>query len=170
MLFPSTPDGTPEEPRSVQERPGRAPRASKNHPPRALGGPLGIQKVSRRGVGSPGASCWSSQEQFYLIFHTFPELLFSRLLSLFSSVFFLSSLLYAILFTVSSLCLIALFLLILSSPFSRLSRDPPPPPWCTNNKKKEGSAAWGASLVNEIKTIYSNTLIQSNTNLSIKTY
>ena len=82
MLFPSTPNGTPEEPRSVQERPGRAPRASKNHPPRALRGPLGVQKASWGGIGSLGASFWSPQGQFYLIVPTFPELLFSRLFSL----------------------------------------------------------------------------------------
>ena len=82
MLCPSTPNGTPEEPRSAQERPGRVPRASKNHPPRALRGPLGIQKVSRGGFGSPGASFWSSQGQLYSIVRTFPELLFSRLFCL----------------------------------------------------------------------------------------
>ena len=82
MLFPSTPNGSPEEARSVQVRPGRAPRASKNHSPRALRGPLGVQKVSWGGIGSLGASFWSPQGQFYLIFPTFPELLFSRLFSL----------------------------------------------------------------------------------------
>ena len=32
MLVPSTPKGTPEEPRSVRDRPRRAPRASPSHP------------------------------------------------------------------------------------------------------------------------------------------
>ena len=82
MLFPSTPNGTPEEPRSVQERPGRAPRDSKNHSLRALRAPLGVQKASWGGIGSLGASFWSPQGQFYLIFPTLPELLFSRLFSL----------------------------------------------------------------------------------------
>ena len=67
MLCPSTPNGTPEEPRSAQERPGRVPKASQNHPPRALWGPLGVQKASRGGLGSLGASFWTPKGQFYLI-------------------------------------------------------------------------------------------------------
>ena len=82
MLCPSTPNGTPEEPRSAQERPGRVPKASQNHPPRALWGPLGVQKASRGGFGSLRASFWTPKDQFYLIFPTFPELRFSRLFSL----------------------------------------------------------------------------------------
>ena len=97
MLCPSTPNGTPEEPRSAQESPRRAPRASRNHPQRALRVPLGVQKVSWSGFGSLGASFWSPQGQFYLVFPTFPNVLFS-LLSLFSHIcymFILSSSLFS---------------------------------------------------------------------------
>ena len=75
----STPKGIPEEPRSAQERPGRAPRASPNHSQSALRGPLGVQKVSWGGVGSLGASFLSPQNMFFLIILTFPEPLFSLL-------------------------------------------------------------------------------------------
>ena len=79
MTPPTTPKGTPEEPRSAQERPGRAPRASQNHPWGALRGPLGVQKVSWDGFGSLGASFLSPQGSFSLIILTSPEPLFSLL-------------------------------------------------------------------------------------------
>ena len=44
IVPPSTPKGTPEESRSAQERPGKAPRPSQNHPRSALRGPLGVQQ------------------------------------------------------------------------------------------------------------------------------
>jgi len=59
MTRPSTPKGAPEQPRSAQERPGRASRACQNHTRRALRGPLGVQKVSWGGFGSLGVSFWS---------------------------------------------------------------------------------------------------------------
>ena len=113
---PSPPKGTPEEPRSAQERPRRAPRASQNHPQRALRVPLGVQKVSWGGFGSLGASFWSPQGQFYLLFLTFPNVLFSLLslfshicyyvhplfFSLFSSPFSLLASLFALLFGLSN--------------------------------------------------------------------
>ena len=113
---PSLPKGTPEEPRSAQERPRRAPRASQNHPQRALRVPLGVQKVSWGGFGSLGASFWSPQGQFYLVFLTFPNVLFSLLslfshicyyvhplfFSLFSSPFSLLASLFALLFGLSN--------------------------------------------------------------------
>ena len=79
MTPPTTPQGPPEEPRSAQERPGRAPRASQNHPWGALRGPLGVQKVSWDGSGSLGPSFLSPQGLFSLIILTFPEPLFSLL-------------------------------------------------------------------------------------------
>ena len=113
---PSPPKGTPEEPRSAQERPRRAPRASQNHPQRALRVPLGVQKVSWAGFGSLGASFWSPQGQFYLVFLTFPNVIFSLLslfshicyyvhplfFSLFSSPFSLLASLFALLFGLSN--------------------------------------------------------------------
>ena len=113
---PSTPKGAPEQPRSAQERPRRAPRASQNHPQRALRVPLGIQKVSWAGFGNLGASFWSPQGQFYLVFLTFPNVIFSLLslfshicyyvhplfFSLFSSPFSLLASLFALLFGQSS--------------------------------------------------------------------
>jgi hypothetical protein len=44
MLCPSTPNGTPEEPRSAQERPGRVPKASQTPPPESTLGTLGRPK------------------------------------------------------------------------------------------------------------------------------
>ena len=73
---------TPKSPhkiRSAQERPGRAPRASQNHPWGALRGPLVVQKVSWDGFGSLGPSFVSPQGLFSLIILTFPEPLFSLL-------------------------------------------------------------------------------------------
>ena len=113
---PNAPKGTPEEPRSAQERPRRAPRASQNHPQRALRVPLGVQKVSWGGFGSLGASFWSPQGQFYLVFLTFPNVIFSLLslfshicyyvhplfFSLFSSPFSLLASLFALLFGLSN--------------------------------------------------------------------
>ena len=113
---PGRPKGTPEEPRSAQESPRRAPRASRNHPQRALRVPLGVQKVSWAGFGSLGASFWSPQGEFYLVFLTFPNVIFSLLslfsyicyyvhplfFSLFSSPFSLLASLFALLFGQSS--------------------------------------------------------------------
>ena len=116
MLFPSTPNGTSEAPRSVQERPGRAPRESKNHPPRTLRGPLGVQKASWGGIGSLGAPLfWNPQGQYYLMFLIFPELLFSRLFSL----------LFCLLSQLSFICCLFYSLLSVSSLFSFGSSSPP---------------------------------------------
>ena len=116
ITLPRRPKGTPEEPRSAQESPRRAPRASRNHPQRALRVPLGVQKVSWGGFGSLGASFRSHQGQFYLLFLTFPNVLFSLLslfshicyyvhplfFSLFSSPFSLLASLFALLFGLSN--------------------------------------------------------------------
>ena len=111
MTPPSTPQGPPEEPRSAQERPRRAPRASQNHPQRALRVPLGVQKVSWGGFGSLGASFWSPQGQFYLLFLTFPNVLFS-LLSLFSHICYYAHPLFFSLFSSPFSLLASLFALL----------------------------------------------------------
>ena len=108
---PSPPKGTLEEPRSAQERPRRAPRASQNHPQRALRVPLGVQKVSWGGFGSLGASFWSPQGQFYLLFLTFPNVLFS-LLSLFSHICYYAHPLFFSLFSSPFSLLASLFALL----------------------------------------------------------
>ena len=77
---------------------------------------MGVQKVSWGGFGSLGASFWSPQGQFYLVFLTFPNVLFSLLslfshicyyvhplfFSLFSSPFSLLASLFALLFGLSN--------------------------------------------------------------------
>ena len=85
MTPPGIPKGTPEELRSAEGGPRRAPRPSQNHAQSALGEPWRVRKLSWGGFLRLGASFWSPQGQFYLLFLTFPNVLFS-LLSLFSRI------------------------------------------------------------------------------------
>ena len=119
----SLPKDTPEEPRSAQERPRRAPRASRNHPQRALRVPLGVQKVSWGGFGSLGASFRSHQGQFYLLFLTFPNVLYS-LLSLFSHICYYVHPLFFSLFS-SPFSLLASLFALLFGQSNGAAWDPP---------------------------------------------
>ena len=92
---------------------------------------MGVQKVSWGGLGSLGASFWSPQGWFYLFFLTFPDLLFSLLVSLLSLASFLVFLLSARVSLRASLRSIQR-----RGGFRVAKWDPPPPAW-------QGSRACG---------------------------